>query len=66
MTKPLWKTGPDKEGRSISLSLSLTDGCLVKGKESEMFEVLVNLIKNAAEALPRGGEIRIKTFVQGR
>jgi len=38
---------------------------LVDGKENEMFEVLVNLIKNAAEALLVGGEIRIKTFLQG-
>ena len=37
----------------------------MNAKESEITEVLVNLVKNAAEALPTGGEIRIKTFLQG-
>ena len=54
---------PGQGGRSTTCN-SLTDGCLVNGKESELFEVIVNLIKNAAEALPSGGEISIKTFVQ--
>jgi CheY-like chemotaxis protein/anti-sigma regulatory factor (Ser/Thr protein kinase) len=36
----------------------------VNAKESEIFEVLVNLVKNATEALPRGGNIWIKTSVQ--
>jgi CheY-like chemotaxis protein/anti-sigma regulatory factor (Ser/Thr protein kinase) len=39
--------------------------CFVNAKESEITEVLVNLVKNAAEALPTGGEIRIKTFFEG-
>jgi PAS domain S-box-containing protein len=64
MTKPLWKTGPGKEGIRITLKLELMERCFVKGKEGEIIEVLVNLIKNAAEALPLGGEIRIKTFFQ--
>ena len=65
MTKPLWKTGPDKEGVKIALNLELMDRCFVKAKESEITEVLINLVKNSAEALPTGGEIRIKTFFQG-
>ncbi len=65
MTKSLWKTGPDKEGVKIALNLELMDRCFVKAKESEITEVLINLVKNSAEALPAGGEIRIKTFFQG-
>ncbi len=64
MTKPFWQTGPDKEGIQISLNLELTNRCYVNAKESEIMEVLVNLVKNAAEALPTGGEIRIKTLLQ--
>ena len=65
MTKPLWKTGPGKEGiRNRPQSGSL-ERWFVNAKESEITEVLVNLVKNAAEALQTGGEIRIKTFFQG-
>lgn len=65
ITKPFWKTGPDKEGITVALNLALTKRCFVNAKESEITEVLVNLIKNAAEALQTGGEIRIKTFLEG-
>ena len=65
ITKPFWKTGPDKEGITVALNLALTGRCFVNAKESEITEVLVNLIKNAAEALQAGGEIRIKTFLEG-
>ncbi len=64
MSKPWWKTGPEKEGATISLNRNLQKGCLVEGKENELFEVVVNLIKNAAEALPRGGEIKVRTAVE--
>ncbi|MGO9121024.1 MAG: PAS domain S-box protein [Desulfomonilaceae bacterium] len=62
ITKPFWKTGPAKEGIRVLLNLELMERCFVNAKESEITEVLVNLVKNAAEALPTGGEIRIKTF----
>ncbi|MGB6064759.1 MAG: PAS domain S-box protein [Desulfomonilaceae bacterium] len=62
MTKPWWKTTPEREGITINLNLELVDGCLVRGKQNELFEVVVNLIKNAAEALPRGGEINVATY----
>ena len=40
---------------------ALQPGCLILGSESELLEVAVNLIKNAAEAMPDGGEIKVKT-----
>ncbi|MBI5250241.1 MAG: PAS domain-containing protein [Desulfomonile tiedjei] len=61
--KPYWKTRPERRGIKISLHQNLTNGCLVRGKENEMFEVGVNLIKNAVEALPRGGEITVLTCI---
>ncbi len=62
ITKPFWKTGPAKEGITVALNLELMERGFVNAKESEITEVLVNLVKNAAEALPTGGEIRIKTL----
>lgn len=63
MSKPWWKTKPEKNGVAITLNRYVRKGCLVKGNENELFEVIVNLIKNAAEALDKGGELRIRTSV---
>ncbi len=63
MTKPWWKATPEREGITVNLHLDLMDGCLIQGKQNELFEVVVNLIKNAAEALPLGGDINVTTFV---
>jgi CheY-like chemotaxis protein len=61
ISEPLWKTEPDKRGIRVNLRLELEEGCLVQGKENEITEVFLNLIRNAAEALPDGGDIIIKT-----
>jgi len=61
VSKPWWRSGPEKEGIVISLDTHLTPNCLIKGKESAVFEVVVNLIKNASEALSRGGKIEVTT-----
>ena len=61
ISKPLWKAEPEKKGIKVDLQLDLEDGCLVKGQENEMFEVLVNLVRNAAEAMPDGGNIDVET-----
>ncbi len=59
MTRTWWETNPHKEGLEVSLTLNLTKGCLIRAKKDDIFQVLVNLIKNAAEALVKGGEILI-------
>lgn len=64
MSKPWWKTRPEKDGISITLNRYVRKECYVRGNENEIFEVIVNLIKNAAEALPDGGEIKIRTAVE--
>ncbi|MEJ2719469.1 MAG: PAS domain S-box protein, partial [Deltaproteobacteria bacterium] len=64
MSKPWWKTGPEREGTKVTLKRELAKRCPVKGRENELFEVAVNLIKNAVEALPEGGSIRVKTSIR--
>lgn len=59
LTKTWWKTQPEKKGISVSLRLDLKEECPISGRKHEIFEVVVNLIKNAAEALPRGGVIEV-------
>ncbi|MBI5572746.1 MAG: response regulator [Desulfomonile tiedjei] len=62
LTRPWWETAPEKDGIKISLIRNLQSGCMVKGKESELSDVVVNLIKNAAEAVPIGGTIEVRVF----
>ena len=65
MTKTWWKSIPEREGRKVSLDIHLKDGCLVQGEKNDLFEVAVNLIKNATEALPQEGTIDVETRVEG-
>jgi len=62
LTKPWWKTNPEKQGVHVNLNLNLNPGCAVSGNRHEIFEVVVNLIKNAAEALPNGGVIHVECY----
>ncbi len=55
----LWENPGQKY--PIALYLELQPSCLIQGRPSEIYEVLVNLIKNAVEAMPQGGSLRIRT-----
>ncbi len=65
MSKTWWKTIPEKLGITISLNTKLQDGCFVRGEKNELFEVMLNLIKNATEALPQGGTIDVNAHIEG-
>ncbi len=64
VSRPLWKTGPEKRGVNLEMKTGLQPGCHVKGQPNELFEVVVNLVKNAVEALSKGGTIYVKTYVK--
>ena len=65
LTAPVWKINPLKAGIDVTLDTSLEPECMVTGRESEIFEVIINLIKNAVEAMPSGGRISITTGNDG-
>jgi PAS domain S-box-containing protein len=48
-------------GVDIRTEIDVEPGCMVRALRSEMMEVFINLIKNAAEALPDGGLIRLES-----
>lgn len=64
MSKIWWKTIPEREGISVNMAETLTGHCMVQGRQGELFEVVVNLIRNAVEALPQGGDIRVGTVAE--
>jgi signal transduction histidine kinase/ActR/RegA family two-component response regulator/Flp pilus assembly protein TadD len=57
LTRPRWESRPDAQ--SIRLALCADTAAVVTGDPVELREVLVNIIYNATDAMPNGGEIRI-------
>jgi PAS domain S-box-containing protein len=60
-TRPLWETGPQTEGRSISLRLEVLPAPSFRVHVAELQEALRELIANAVQALPSGGTILVRT-----
>ncbi len=59
LTRPQWRDAAQVAGRTIEVSLELEDGLLVSGQAAELREVLTNLLLNAIDAMPRGGQVSI-------
>lgn len=59
LTKPLWK--PPSAPQKFRLNVFRNGDAHIKGGSSEIYEVLVNLIKNALEAMPGGGVLSLST-----
>ena len=51
-------------GAEMKLHLDLTPGCWAKADSNQCREVLLNLVVNAMEAMPRGGICTIRTAAQ--
>ena len=64
-SEPSWKGVSGKKGADITVEQKLQKGLMIRGREDEILEVLINLITNAAEACPNGGEIRLSSYSQG-
>ncbi|HST51135.1 MAG TPA: ATP-binding protein [Pyrinomonadaceae bacterium] len=66
ITRPRWKNRAESEGVHIALELQLgSDEARVMGDESELREVLVNMVFNAVDAMPRGGTITLSARESG-
>ncbi|HEX7956642.1 MAG TPA: ATP-binding protein [Pyrinomonadaceae bacterium] len=66
ITRPRWKSRAESEGVHIRLDLRLgSDEARVMGDESELREVLVNLVFNAVDAMPQGGTLTLSTREAG-
>ncbi len=65
MTEPKWRHEPLKQGIQIKVETEFQPKLSVMANASALREVLTNLIFNAVEAMPKGGEIKIKTYRDG-
>ncbi|MFQ5839519.1 MAG: response regulator [Candidatus Methylomirabilales bacterium] len=65
LTQPRWKDEALAIGITIRLETDTQDVPLIAGNEAELREVLINLIFNAADAMPEGGTITLRTRADG-
>jgi signal transduction histidine kinase len=61
LTKPKWKRQPTGESKPISVETELGEIGPIQGNAAELREMLTNLIFNAADAMPDGGVITLRT-----
>lgn len=60
MTRPYWKDIPQRNGIEINLASEIeADLPLVAGSETDIRQAMTNIIVNAVDALPKGGEIKL-------
>ena len=53
----------EQTGARIKYEVSLKKDCLVEGIPDQISWVALNILKNAVEALPNGGRIKVKTYI---
>lgn len=59
ITRPRWKDKAEAAGIHISLDVQIRSKWKVLGDESELREVLVNMVLNAVDAMPMGGRLTL-------
>ncbi len=65
LTRPYWYNEPRGQGIAIRLVKQLDKVPPIRGVESELRDVFVNLILNAVQAMPEGGTLTLSTRVEG-
>jgi signal transduction histidine kinase len=62
ITRPRWHTLAQREGRAIQVRCEIGAPLLVQGNAAELRELLINLIINALDALPNGGDLTLRLY----
>ncbi len=66
LTQPKWKDEARADGITINIETDLQKVPLVFGNETELREVMINLILNAVDAMPNGGTMILRTRSAGK
>ena len=61
VTRPRWKDEAESRGVAIEVVTELEDVPPIKGTASGLHDIFVNLALNAADAMPEGGTMTIRT-----
>jgi len=59
LTRPLWRTHAEARGAAVEIESHIPAELRAVGIATEIREVVVNLIKNALEAMPEGGTLEL-------
>jgi signal transduction histidine kinase/ActR/RegA family two-component response regulator len=65
MTRPRWKDSAEAHDAYVRVVLNAGSNSFVMGDESELREVLVNMICNAVDAMPQGGTLTLASRDEG-
>lgn len=65
ITRPRWKNCAEASNIHITLDLQIGSNAMVMGDDSELREVLVNMVFNAIDAMPEGGTLTLSTRTEG-
>ena len=65
LTAPRWRDAAQAEGRPIALTVVADPDVVALGHPALLRQALTNLVINAADALPGGGEIKLTTRSMG-
>ncbi|MEW6015395.1 MAG: ATP-binding protein [Candidatus Zixiibacteriota bacterium] len=65
MIKPRWRRINEEKGQKVVLTKELEPDVKVLADQSELREVFTNLLLNALDAIPEGGEIAVRSRSKG-
>ena len=64
LTKPRWETQSRADGRPVDVEAKLCETACVSGDPAALREALTNLIFNAVDAMPEGGNLTLRTIAK--